>query len=42
MPQDVAEAHDGVGDPGDPVVADAEFEKLASDLGAQPDVAPAF
>ena len=40
--QDAAEAHDGIGDRGDPVVADAEFEKLASDLGAQPDVAPAF
>ena len=40
--QDVAEAHDGVGDRGDPVAADAEFEKLASGLGAQPDVAPAF
>ena len=40
--QDAAEAHDGVGDRGDRVMADAEFEKLASDLGAQPDVAPAF
>jgi single-strand DNA-binding protein len=40
--QDVAEARDGAGDRGDPVVADAEFEKLASGLGAQPDVAPAF
>ena len=30
------------GDPGDPVMADAEFEKLASDLGAEPDVAPVF
>ena len=40
--QDVAEARDGVGDRGDPVLADAEFEKLASGLGAQPDVAPVF
>jgi len=40
--QDVAEAHDGAGDRGDPLPADAEFEKLASGLGAQPDVAPAF
>jgi single-strand DNA-binding protein len=30
---------DGSGDPG---MADADFEKLTSDLGAQPDVAPAF
>ena len=29
-------------DRGDPAMADAEFEKLASDLGAQPDVAPVF
>ena len=40
--QDVAEAHDGGGDRGDPLPADAEFEKLASGLGAQPDVAPVF
>ena len=29
-------------DPRDPAMADADFEKLASDLGAQPDVAPVF
>ena len=40
--QDAAEAHDGAGDRGEPVAADADFEKLASDLGAQPDVAPVF
>jgi single-strand DNA-binding protein len=40
--QDVAEAHDGAGDRGDALQADAEFEKLASGLGAQPDVAPVF
>jgi single-strand DNA-binding protein len=40
--QDGAEARDGVGERGDPVVADADFEKLASDLGAEPDVAPVF
>ncbi|HUC26094.1 MAG TPA: hypothetical protein VMA73_25605, partial [Streptosporangiaceae bacterium] len=40
--QDAAEAHDGAGDRGEPAAADADFEKLASDLGAQPDVAPVF
>ena len=29
-------------DPRDPAMADADFERLASDLGAQPEVAPVF
>jgi len=37
-----ADALYGADDPGDPGMADADFEKLASDLGAQPVVAPAF
>jgi single-strand DNA-binding protein len=37
-----ADASYGAGDPREPGMADADFEKLTSDLGAQPDVAPAF
>jgi single-strand DNA-binding protein len=39
---DAAEAPDIAGDPIAPAIADADFQKLTSDLGAQPDVAPAF
>jgi single-strand DNA-binding protein len=39
---DPAEAPDIAGDPIAPAIADADFQKLTSDLGAQPDVAPAF
>jgi single-strand DNA-binding protein len=39
---DAAEAPDIAGDPIAPTIADADFQKLTSDLGAQPDVAPAF
>jgi single-strand DNA-binding protein len=39
---DAAEASDGSGDPREPAMADADFEKLTSDLGAQPGVAPVF
>jgi len=41
-PREASEASEGAGDPRDPAMADADFEKLTSDLGAQPDVAPAF
>jgi single-strand DNA-binding protein len=37
-----AEAPYSADDSGDAGMADADFEKLTSDLGAQPDVAPAF
>lgn len=37
-----ADASYGAGDSRDREIADADFEKLTSDLGAQPDVAPAF
>ena len=40
--RDGADTPYGADDSGDPEMADADFEKLASDLGAQPDVAPAF
>ena len=39
---DAADASDDAGDPRAPAIADADFEKLTSDLGAQPDVAPVF
>jgi single-strand DNA-binding protein len=42
---DASEAREGAGDPRDrrePAMADADFEKLTSDLGAQPDVTPVF
>ena len=40
---DAAEAADGVGRSAmSPAMADADFEKLTSDLGAEPDVAPVF
>ena len=39
---DPTEAADGAGDPREPAMADAEFEKLTSDLGADPEVAPVF
>jgi single-strand DNA-binding protein len=39
---DVSEISETVGDPREPGMADADFERLTSDLGAQPDVAPAF
>jgi len=39
---DAAEGPDIAGDPIAPAIADADFQKLTSDLGAQPDVAPAF
>jgi single-strand DNA-binding protein len=39
---DGADAPYGAGSSGDPEMADADFEKLTSGLGAQPDVAPAF
>jgi single-strand DNA-binding protein len=39
---DAAEAPDIAGDPIAPAIADADFQKLTSDLGAQTDVAPAF
>ena len=39
---DALDAADGAGDPRDTEIADADFEKLTSDLGAQPDVAPVF
>lgn len=39
---DSAEAPDIAGDPVGPAIADADFQQLTSDLGAQPDVAPAF
>jgi single-strand DNA-binding protein len=41
-PRDGAYAPDSADDSGDPGMADADFEKLASDLGAQTDVAPVF
>jgi single-strand DNA-binding protein len=41
-PRDGADAPYGADDSGDPGMADADFEKLASNLGAQPDVAPVF
>jgi single-stranded DNA-binding protein len=41
-PVDVAEAADRAGDPDEPAMADADFEKLTSDLGAEPEVAPVF
>jgi single-strand DNA-binding protein len=39
---DAAEATDAGGIPADPAIADADFQKLTSELGAQPDVAPVF
>ena len=39
---DPTEAADGAGDPREPAMADAEFEKLTSDLGTEPEVAPVF
>ena len=39
---EAAEAADGAGDPREPAMADADFQRLASDLGAQPEVAPVF
>jgi single-strand DNA-binding protein len=39
---EAADAPDDAGDPRAPAIADADFEKLTSDLGAQPDVAPVF
>jgi len=41
-PVDAVEGADHAGDPDEPAMADADFEKLASDLGAEPDVAPVF
>jgi single-stranded DNA-binding protein len=41
-PREASEASEGAGDPREPAMADADFEKLTSGLGAQPDVAPAF
>ena len=41
-PADAVEGPDHAGDPDEPAMADADFEKLASDLGAEPDVAPVF
>jgi single-strand DNA-binding protein len=37
-----AESAGDTGDPREPAMADADYERLASDLGAQPDVAPVF
>jgi single-strand DNA-binding protein len=39
---DAADAPDSAGDQREPAMADADFERLTSDLGAQPDVAPVF
>jgi single-strand DNA-binding protein len=39
---DPADVPDDAGDRSDRAIADADFEKLTSDLGAQPDVAPVF
>jgi single-strand DNA-binding protein len=39
---DALEAVDGAGEPREPAIADADFEGLTSDLGAEPDVAPVF
>jgi single-strand DNA-binding protein len=41
-PRDGADAPYGADDSGDPGMADADFEKLANDLGAEPAVAPVF
>jgi single-strand DNA-binding protein len=35
-------AESAAGDPREPTMADADYERLASDLGARPDVAPVF
>jgi single-strand DNA-binding protein len=40
--QDSADAADIARDPADPVIADADLQRLTSDLGAQADVAPVF
>jgi single-strand DNA-binding protein len=37
-----SEVSESAGDPREPAMADADFEKLTSGLEAQPDVAPAF
>lgn len=39
---DAPEPTDSAGDSSDPAMADADFQRLASDLGVQSDVAPAF
>jgi single-strand DNA-binding protein len=39
---DAAETPDVAGDPSDPVVADADFQRLASGLGVEPNVEPVF
>ena len=39
---EASEASETAGDPREPAMADADFDKLTSDLEAQPDVAPAF
>jgi hypothetical protein len=39
---DATEAADGAGDPREPAMVDADFEKLATELGAEQEVTPVF
>jgi len=39
---DAAESAGGTGNPREPTIADSDYERLTSDLGAQADVAPVF